>query len=313
MKRFAPLVLIALTGCVAHSQAIRSGSASFNETLQYNQSQQMLLNLVRLKYRETPFFLKIGALSASYDFEINAEASLLDTSGGGNTVNGLRVGGGYSSRPTVTYTPLEGNTYVKQILSEVDPDTFVLLVRSGWPVTALCNVMVERIGDAMNNQSDPSYEKFLTFVRNLQEAQDARGLRFTVQDGALALVVETEHPDLFAPERAAARETSLPFSTLQLRSLLDIMFFLSKNTEVPPDRADQVKASKPNGWMTIHASTGRPERALVWAEHDGYYYSIDRTDIQSKDTFALLKLLFQVQAGDIKTIGPILTLPVGAN
>jgi hypothetical protein len=49
---------------------------------------------------------------------------------------------------------------------------------------------------------------------------------------------------------------------------------------------------------------------VVWVKHNGYYFSIARNDIQSKDTFAFLKLLFQLQAGDVKTISPILTLPV---
>ena len=52
---------------------------------------------------------------------------------------------------------------------------------------------------------------------------------------------------------------------------------------------------------------------MVSVRYNGYYFSIARNDIRSKDTFALLKLLFAIQAGDVKTVQPILTLPVAGN
>ena len=74
MKRIALLLCpVLLCGCTVGSKAIRSSYTSYNQTIAYNQNQQMLLNLVRLKYRETPLFLKVGALSTSYDFTASAD------------------------------------------------------------------------------------------------------------------------------------------------------------------------------------------------------------------------------------------------
>lgn len=50
--------------------------------------------------------------------------------------------------------------------------------------------------------------------------------------------------------------------------------------------------------------------ALVWVEHNGRIFSISNQDIRSKDTFALVKMLFEIPAGDIQSVTPILTLPV---
>ena len=66
------LALLPLCGCAIGSKAIRGNYNSYNQTIAINQNQQMLLNLVRLKYRETPVFLKVGALSTSYDFSLRA-------------------------------------------------------------------------------------------------------------------------------------------------------------------------------------------------------------------------------------------------
>jgi len=123
------LTALGLTGCAMPNKAIRGDYSDYNNTIQYNQSQQMLLNIVRLKYRESPMFLKVGALSASYSFEARGGANL--GRAGDTTLAGINIGGSYSTRPTITYTPLEGDTFVKQVLTEIDEDAFLLLHRSG--------------------------------------------------------------------------------------------------------------------------------------------------------------------------------------
>ena len=163
MKNILALLLAVCTlGCSAAAKAVRTNYADFNETIQYNNSQQMLLNLVRLKYRETPLFLKVGALSASYSLGVNASLSAGRASS--HSLLGAEMGGSFSVQPTITYTPLEGETYVKQVLTEVDTSTFALLFRSGWPMRTLCHIMLESIGDAVNNEDAPSYPRFQAVV-----------------------------------------------------------------------------------------------------------------------------------------------------
>jgi hypothetical protein len=121
----------------------------------------------------------------------------------------------------------------------------------------------------------------------------------------------TDLVDIVGDERVAAeRELRYPIHTVQMRSFLDVMFFLAKNTEVPPAHRDQVKDSTPNGWIHIHSTPSRPDDALVSVRYNNYWFSIASTDIPSKDTFSLVKLLYQMQAGDIPTVQPILTLPI---
>ena len=234
---FLPLLLTA-AGCAAPAKAIRADFITYNETIRYNQSQQMLLNLVRLKYRESLMFLKVGALSASYSFQGGAEASLgriSDTS-----TNSIRLGAEFATRPTITYTPIEGNTFVKQVLTEVEPDTFALLVRSGWPVDKLCHVMVERIGDDINNEEEPTYERFSALVRTLREAQKSGELIFMQDEANPLLRYTTDRKDPWSDERTGTKTTwRIPQESIHIRSFLDIMFFLAKNTEVPEEYADR--------------------------------------------------------------------------
>jgi hypothetical protein len=310
MRALGCLVALAALSCTMPSKAIRAGYSIYNETIQYNQNQEMLLNLVRLKYRESPLFLKVGALSASYTLQTTADLNISHS--GGATPYGVAIGGSFSDRPTITYTPLEGKTFVKQVLAEVSADTFVLLFRSGWPMRTLCNVLVERIGDAYNNADDPSYSRFESLVETLHDANKNNRLLFvTTADGELLLKLTTDRRDLVSDVRLPEpRVLTIAFSDFQLRSFLDILFFLGKNTQVPPEQADQVRPGPANGWMNIRSSKSAPDDALVSVEHNGYFFSIARSDVKSKDTFALVKLLYQIQAGDIRTVQPVLTLPI---
>jgi len=303
--------LLALAGCSMASRSIRSTFADYNQTVHFNEGQEMLLNLVRIKYRETPLFLKVGALSSSYSFEATAGANFGKATGG--KAYGLDIGSSISSRPTITYTPIEGNTFVKQILAEIDRETFVLLVRSGWRISTLCHVLVERIGDSLNDDDAPSYERFKSVVATLQEAQDANHIEFTLENDVLGMTVLTNKAALGSDEQKGEMQRHVvDFKMVQFRSLLDVLYYLSKNTEIPEAHRTWVKPSDPNGWMRIKVSEDEPEDALVWVRHEGYYYSIAHDDLKSKDTFALVQLLFQMQSGDIKSVQPILTLPLAA-
>ncbi len=297
------------SGCHLPSKAIRSDYSTYNQTIQYNQSQQMLLNLVRLKYRETPLFLKVGALSASYSYSMDGSANF--AVGGRTKGYGVRAGAAYSTRPTITYTPLEGNTFVQQVLSEVETTEFILMIRSGWSIDKLCSIIVERIGDNHNDPDEPGYEQFKTVVEALDEAQGAGNLQIVSIAGEAILQVKSRRVALDSLEVGDELKThSMPMSSFQLRSFLDIMFFLGKNTLVPEEHKEMVRESTPNGQLFIRATSDEPKDAMVAIRHHGYHFSIDNTDVNSKDTFALLKLLYQMRAGDVKSSAPILTLPV---
>jgi len=300
----APIVVLSLaaTGCTVASKSIKRNYTTYNHTIHYNQSQQMLLNLVRMRYRESPLFMKVGAVSTSYSYEVRGGASIGSSFGEDNW--GVDAGGAYSERPTVTYTPIEGDTFVKQMLAEVNLNSFVLLYRSGWPITTLCHVLVERIGPRVNNSDSPTYDDFVEMVRQLQKAQDSGDLEIVAQDEAVFLQLRAESMGV------EVTAEMIPLENVQTRSFVDVMFYLAKNTQVPPEHADQVKTADTNGWLDIRYSKNAPGDAVVFVEYNGFFFSIARTDIQSKDTFALLKLVFQMQAGDIQTVQPVLTLPV---
>jgi hypothetical protein len=112
---------------------------------------------------------------------------------------------------------------------------------------------------------------------------------------------------------------------MNLRSVLQIMTFLSKGVCVPDEHVisgvvpvtpgtdgqpfdwTQVTA----GHFTVHAQKHRPRNAEVAVPYRGYWFYIAGDDVQSRATLAILEVFFALQESGDKPTGPLLTLPVG--
>ena len=290
--------LAALTGCQAEKRALRTDFADYNAILQHNQSEQMLLNIVRMHYREVPFFMKAGTLTASYDTSVSTgvDATLQE---GEQSLVGVSGRYSFSSKPTVSYTPVEGKEFVQQLMEEISPHTFALLLRAGWSVRMLGDLIVERVtldgGEMLvGRPSSPSFAKFREFMHAIEKAEDADGLKVVTRaDGGLNLEFDGK---------------SVGVERFQLRSLYSAMFMASKDVETPEAKKGEMKPSVGTGEMRIRASEKPLSGALVSVEYRGWHYSIAADDIRSKDTLALFMQLSRIQSGP-PTAPPTLTIP----
>lgn len=295
---FACCSLAALAACQAEKRALRTDFADYNAILQHNQSEQMLLNIVRMHYREVPFFMKAGTLTASYDTSVSTgvDATLQE---GEQSLVGVSGRYSFSSKPTVSYTPVEGKEFVQQLMEEISPHTFALLLRAGWSVQMLGDLLVERVtldgGELLvGRPSSPSFAKFREFMHAIEKAEDADGLKVVTRaDGGLNLEFDGK---------------SVGVERFQLRSLYSAMFMASKDVETPEAKKGEMKPSVGTGEMRIRASEKPLPGALVSVEYRGWHYSIAADDIRSKDTLALFMQLSRIQSGP-PTAPPTLTIP----
>ena len=91
------------------------------------------LNLVRLRYRDTPSFLELGSLASQFNFDESVGiAGTVKESSKNFSVLGLSAGLEASERPTASYSPLQGAAFVTKLISPIEEETIVLLTRSGW-------------------------------------------------------------------------------------------------------------------------------------------------------------------------------------
>src|SRR5215469_16458969 len=115
----AALVLVAsfLSGCSSIGPiSVARDRIEYVGAVADSWKHQTLLNIVRLRYGDSPVFLDVSSVISSYTFQaqfmINGEA-ITDTTGsfinpGASTP--------YTDRPTISYTPLAGDKFEKSLL-----------------------------------------------------------------------------------------------------------------------------------------------------------------------------------------------------
>lgn len=178
--------LVTLTaGCRLGPPMLRATRSEYNRAVQMSNEEQLLLNLVRMKYRESPLFLDVGSVSAQFNIrkganfsgrysnEPTADAGLL----------GLGTDVSIEERPTITYTPLQGNAYAESLMKPLDLNKIMLLFYSGWRIDRIVRLTVQQINNVQNAvraagptpNTAPVYEDFQELAKAMGDLQ-VRGL-----------------------------------------------------------------------------------------------------------------------------------------
>jgi len=258
------LALLLLCGCAeVGPRTVRTARLGYGEALSQSWNEQLLRNLVRLRYRDTPQFLEVSSIVTHY--ELNADGSLavaVDT--GGDLSGGLGAGVGYLESPTITYAPLQGEDFVTRMLKPLSVTTLLLLSDSGWSIGRLLACCVRQVGGLENAPSAagptpdtaPPFESFHRLASRLRELQVARLLTVdAAADGrdrptvkfrpttdpalgeALADVRRLLDVEPSAGEIQLTGDASGEPGEIAVvgRSLLAVTFFLSQGVEPPAE------------------------------------------------------------------------------
>jgi hypothetical protein len=236
-KTYLPLILVclmpmALGGCAMATRAVKTDFTAYNQVLEENQSQQMLLNLVRLHYHEVPLFMQVGTIVSSYQSSAGGNLSynlnnlipfggLLFGSYGTSSSAGGGISYNFGSSPTVTYSPIDGDAFTKQFLANITPETFCLLIKSGWPADKLGRLLVERVilhsGKVLvSHHGASTHDEFVAWANSLREAQKKYKLEVlnytppAAKETTAAPVPVTNTPAISTNSPAAAPDTNAP-------------------------------------------------------------------------------------------------------
>jgi len=211
------VLAVGLTGCQMGPSALKVSNAHYSDAVRIANSEQLLVNLVRLRYRDLPVFLSVSSISTQFEF--NSSGSIegdivenvsvnsisrqfaLDSSGGvsgsvGQSIGGsgartpdsLSLGAGvsYSERPTITFSALGGEAFQKRMLGPLKVAVIALLGESGWRGDRVLRMTVEEL-NGLNNASrasgptpshSPSIRDFQEAVGLLRKLIDARLISF---------------------------------------------------------------------------------------------------------------------------------------
>jgi hypothetical protein len=404
------LALMALVACTVNSgclgpKAIQYTRLRYNEVVRDTNDEQLLVNIVRLRYADSPVFIDLPSITSQ--FEVSGGGNY--TGGYGNQYRGrTSLGFGEMSlrdTPTLSYHPREGREIAKSLLTPLSADLFSV-VNAGADIEQLLLLATNDINDVSNaprattlipkvpddnsqlvegirllsslrerdgtelgfgtneeadGASDPISQDLIEGRDLLSAAKDgyvyrAKGkgqVALLKRDKDLILKIRPAFVD--SPEMAEVRrifrlrpglnrykikselteeayERMKPSTTegndtlyMNLRSVLQIMTFLSKGVCIPNDHVisgvapvtldadgqvfDWTRVTAGN--FFVHSQKHRPHDAEVAVQYRGYWFFIASDDVKSRAVLAILEVLFALQESDSKPSGPLLTLPIG--
>jgi len=214
------LVAVATFGCGGRlgPATVSLTRTHYNVAAQETGAEELLLNLVRLRYRDPPYFLQIASLSTNMRARagIGGEANFVPN---GAASQGIVGNFSVEESPTVTYTPLVGDRFVSQLLEPVGPEILLLLSHAGWSMDRLLRLFVQEIGGVVNAPTasgptpakEPVFEDFLRVAelfRTLQSRRQVQLLGGTLGGRGAETPRDTQHGVLlrFAPEALGTDE-----------------------------------------------------------------------------------------------------------
>ncbi len=271
---FILLSLTLLTSCARLGpDVIQAGGNDYNVAIQRTSDEQLLLNLIRLKYRDTPFFLEVNSVSSQ--FKLISEASLSANFKEQQTPENVGLSGklNFTEQPTVTYLPLHGNDFIQRLLAPISIDTILLLANSGWSIERLLRLTVQSINGIPNAPSAsgptpkvaPTFEEFQSIATLFRDLQNTGTMQLAYnknENNNIATLVINENDgqqiniqslkdklnldnhsnyNLFAGTGSTSDKQSIIITT---RSLLGVMYYLSHSVDVP-------EQDKSSGKVTI--------------------------------------------------------------
>lgn len=153
MHRFSALsmtrivLLMALLGSIAACSigpsAIRATHLNYNDAVRNAASEELLLNIVRIRYDDPTQWMSITTINSSFESEIGI--------GGEGGVSGAVVSGSgvaslrFRDAPTITFSPRQGDELAKQMLMPIPITNVGYLSNGGWPFRWVALLLVENI------------------------------------------------------------------------------------------------------------------------------------------------------------------------
>jgi len=341
-----------LSGCKSIGPStVARDRYDYSSSISESWKRQTLLNIVKLRYFDPPIFVDVGQIVAGYSLETSLNAGGQISSAGAVQGNSAFFGaqGKFIDRPTITYTPLTGNKFIKALMTPLPPESVFFMIQSGWPADGVLLAAAATINGLKNQETsvsgvtppDPDFMRVLELLRSIQRSgavslrvqQDAAKkqtslLTFRSKDVSEATLAEigelrqllkldmesAEFELVFGGTAAHNREVAVI-----TRSLLHVMSTMAGQVEVPPADIAQGRATpgvEPDGGaaaagglLRIHSSKSRPDAAAVAVPYRDVWFWIDDRDLRSKRAFAFMLMLFTLADTGEKESLPLITIP----
>jgi hypothetical protein len=177
-------MVLGQAGCQHYGpRSIVADRLPYNESIAISWKEQTLLNIVKIRYMDTPFFIDVPQITSGYTLQgiVTANGGIFPPVSNlasfaqqlGLTLNAQ---GAYQDRPTISYQPQTGSQFIRNLTQPINPGSVLFLLQSGYPADVVFGLTVESINGVDNRsvsggQLRPAAPEFARVVQTLRKAQ----------------------------------------------------------------------------------------------------------------------------------------------
>lgn len=180
------LLCMALAGCSSMGPStVSRDRIDYNAALANSWKEQLLQNIVRLRYSDTLQFMDVSSIVSGYSLQGQIQASATQTYAtfpgypGPQGTALIGATGMYQDRPTISYMPLAGKKFTQTLIEPIPPFTIFSLITAGYPVDlvipatvrAMNGVYGRTIQAGVTRPATPEYTQLLAALSRIQAAR----------------------------------------------------------------------------------------------------------------------------------------------
>ena len=343
----ALVCMLALTGCQAIGpQTVPTDRFDYSSAIADSWKKQTLLNIVKLRYLDLPVFVDVSSVVAGYSLQTGIGISgMLST---GNAIQGNSISGSgqaiYTDRPTITYTPLTGQKFLRGLMTPIAPKNIFAMLQSGYAADFVLGLTVESLNGVRNRtasagatgEAEPEFVRVLQLMREVQLA-GAVGMRLQEdkeKDTAAVMFFRRENlsSEIMDKLIEIRRLLKLPQGQHQFkliyssaaggtgelavgsRSMLQIMLAFASYVDVPESDTQEGRAipsfqSTDTDPVKVKCSKDKPADAFAAVYYHNHWFWVDDRDWRSKRALSTIMFLFTMIEGSGDERLPLLTIP----
>ena len=322
---------------------------AYNEAIAETNAQQMLMVPVHNRYEEGNHMLAVASVTANV--RVSSRAGVQAGFGNSDNYDGNLVpfSGGfiYEENPTISYRPVTGEAYLRQLTSPIPISLFSQISHVLPDPGFAYSMVLDSINDIDNpaflygdQQDDPRFDQLVDIMISLTRERRLYWVRGSEDGESMSLLVLRPGGDetvvkmlkllqlptdkanddrIVIPVTLGLEDMSENGISMTTRSLWELIEILTASVQVPAaDESSGMVSTFPRRGrvgkeLQITYADERPDSAYVAVEYRDGWFSIDNTDITTKRYFKFMGSFWNAalsESLDDGTAAPVLTVPV---
>src|SRR5262249_22463011 len=171
----------------------------YNESVKTTSEEQLLLNIVRLRYSDNPSSLSVSNIAAQFEVAKKLQLVPFFTAAAagnvgsyhGTVLPGAEING--ADRPTLSLTPQDEGEFTRRLFTPVTLKGIIYLATTTWPISTVFRLYLENLNWVPNAQntsgptpeqltSEAEFENFLRGIQALRRLQSADKMAILLQE-----------------------------------------------------------------------------------------------------------------------------------